>query len=224
VLLNWGCSRLPLEVGPGQLVLNPPAAVSRAACKLRTFDTLSGAGVRIPSYWRRAADANRDGIVLARTTTRGSGGEGIVVVRPGEELPEAPLYTQYIRKVSEYRLHVVRDSVIMIQQKRRENGADQTADQQLIRNYGNGWIFAANDVRFTNEEQKQDCIAQSTAAVWALGLDFGAVDLVVGRNDGRAYVLEVNTAPGLQSPTLLAQYAEAFTAIKGAHRYGMVRS
>ena len=54
--------------------------------------------------------------------------------------------------------------------------------------------------------------AQSVAAVRSLGLDFGAVDVVERQN--KAYVLEVNTAPGLVGTTLekyvdaIREYAE----------------
>jgi D-alanine-D-alanine ligase-like ATP-grasp enzyme len=48
----------------------------------------------------------------------------------------------------------------------------------------------------------------SISAVNTLGLDFGAVDLIVAK-DGRVYVLEVNTAPGIEGITL-EKYVKAF--------------
>jgi glutathione synthase/RimK-type ligase-like ATP-grasp enzyme len=55
-------------------------------------------------------------------------------------------------------------------------------------------------------------IARHEAAInacKALGLDFGAVDLIQDIK-GNYYVLEINTAPGLEGATV-ANYAAAFT-------------
>jgi hypothetical protein len=49
-------------------------------------------------------------------------------------------------------------------------------------------------------------------AVQALGLDFGAVDVVFA--DGKASVLEVNSAPGLKGQTLVS-YANAVRKYMG---------
>jgi glutathione synthase/RimK-type ligase-like ATP-grasp enzyme len=42
-----------------------------------------------------------------------------------------------------------------------------------------------------------------------LGLDFGAVDIIWNKKQDRYYVLEVNTAPGLEGETVV-RYANAF--------------
>jgi glutathione synthase/RimK-type ligase-like ATP-grasp enzyme len=198
------------------LILNPPEAVAKAKDKLSSFQAFEEAKVSHPPFFtpQTVASAKRDGTILvARLTTKGSGGEGIVIVRDGDELPKAPLYTKYIRKNEEYRLHVVRDKVILIQQKRKESEVEQDKDQKLIRNRDNGWIFSVNNVVFKDENQKQDCINSSIAACRSLGLDFGAVDLVVESKSAKAYVLEVNTAPGIESPTLAEAYRDAFRGI-----------
>jgi glutathione synthase/RimK-type ligase-like ATP-grasp enzyme len=203
-------------VAPGQQVLNKPEAIMQASCKLRTFEAFKAAGVPCPEFWTPANVANakrKDSIIIARLTTRGSGGEGIVVVREADALPKAPLYTNYIRKLAEYRVHVMRNTVLMVQQKRRDSEAEQTDDQKLIRNHDNGWVFAAVNVEFSSDEQKAKCEQAAVSAVRSLGLDFGAVDLVVSKRDGNPYVLEVNTAPGIQSPTLLERYVTSIQEI-----------
>jgi D-alanine-D-alanine ligase-like ATP-grasp enzyme len=48
----------------------------------------------------------------------------------------------------------------------------------------------------------------SVEAVAALGLDFGAVDIIEDK-EGNFYVLEINTAPGLEGHTVTS-YAKAF--------------
>ena len=49
-------------------------------------------------------------------------------------------------------------------------------------------------------------------AVKALGLDFGAVDIIYNEKENQYYVLEVNTAPGLEGTTLI-KYAERFSKL-----------
>lgn len=221
LLVNWGCSTLPISLTAGQVVLNPQDAVRKAKDKLISFVEFRKAGVPCPPFWdkQQKDSVPRKDIIIARLTTRGSGGEGIVVVRPEDSLPDAPLYTQYIRKVAEYRAHVVRGQVVALQQKRRDSEAEQTADQKLIRNYDNGWVFAINNVEFVNDDQKKNVVDAAISACAALGLDFGAVDLVTCRKTGQAYVLEVNTAPGIESPTLLDAYTKALTSIQGDIKY-----
>jgi len=51
----------------------------------------------------------------------------------------------------------------------------------------------------------------SIAAVDALCLDFGAVDIIYNEHEDKYYVLEVNSAPGLEGTTL-EKYVEALTA------------
>jgi glutathione synthase/RimK-type ligase-like ATP-grasp enzyme len=194
-------------------VFNRPEAVALASNKITALQKFAEAGVSTPLFWTDKQQVDRRSIVLARTNVRGSGGDGIVVVREGDALPDAPLYTAYIRKDTEYRLHVVLGKVIAIQQKRRDSEAEQTADQRLIRNHANGWVFAVNNVVFRDANQKQECEHESIRAIASLGLDFGAVDVVVARKTGKPHVLEVNTAPGIESPTILEAYRAAFTDV-----------
>lgn len=197
--INWGNSTVALD-----RCLNKPEAVACAVDKLRSLIALSEAGVQVPSFSETYPTDTRD-IYLARTELRASGGAGIVVLRPGADVPEAPLYVKYVPKKAEYRVHVFEDEIIFIQQKKRLSTATQTNDQKLIRNHANGWVFCPVDI---DDEDRPgfDCACQ---AVHALGLDFGAVDIIIGRDDNLPYVLEVNTAPGITSPTLTDAYVTA---------------
>lgn len=201
-VINWG-STAPLTAS---IVYNEPSSVALAIDKLETLHLLAQNGVSVPEYTTILPN-DRAGIYLARTKLRSSGGDGIIVVRPKDDVPEAPLYVRYIPKLLEYRVHVFNQeggSSTYVQQKLRRNETEQTADQKLLRNHANGWVFAhpIGDII-------PDVIVQATNAVEYLGLDFGAVDVVVGREDSKAYVLEVNTAPGLEGASTLAFYAES---------------
>lgn len=214
LIINWGDME-DATAHPGSLVLNPRSNRRVAANKITAFAALAAADVPIPQHfttfdsalaWRNAQPSNRRQIMLARHTATGSGGEGIQVVRQGEPLPAgAPLYTEYVRKVAEYRVHVVWGEAIAVQQKRAVRGHDHTADQLLIRNHGNGWVFSVDNVDSYAEEVK----ALAVKATAALGLDFAAIDLI-RRSSGGLMVLEANTKPGLESPTVLSAYVNKF--------------
>ena len=90
--------------------------------------------------------------------------------------------------------------MIDIQQKKKVNGGDANFE---VRNHSNGWIYAREGVVIPDE-----AITHSIDSINALGLDFGAVDVIVGRDTGAINILEINTAPGLEGTTL-TKYVEA---------------
>lgn len=206
-VINWGCSEIPEKISEGCFVVNKDIAVSLAAKKDLTFTVLLGSDVNVPDHvLTRAAVPNEDALWFARTTVTGRSGQGIIIFNPSTDpIPEAPLYTKFIPKTREYRVHVMNGEVIDTQRKRRSTAVPDDQVNWKIRNHSNGFIFARND----GEEVPQDVLGQGVAAVEALGLDFGAVDVIYSAREDKVYVLEVNTAPGLTGTTL-TNYAEAF--------------
>jgi glutathione synthase/RimK-type ligase-like ATP-grasp enzyme len=101
-------------------------------------------------------------------------------------------------------LYVFDGQVIDVQQKRRREGANATNE---IRNTANGWVFCREGV-----EAPAIAVEAAKAAVEALGLDFGAVDIKCNRQGTRCAVLEVNTAPGLEG-TSLVNYGAAYHSL-----------
>ncbi|MNN94301.1 hypothetical protein D3C81_2129010 [compost metagenome] len=69
-----------------------------------------------------------------------------------------------------------------------------------VRNLANGFIFARGEDALGNVPK--DVLDQAVKAVASLGLDFGAADVIYNDRQKKAYVLEVNTAPGLSGSTL----------------------
>jgi len=201
VVINWGGSRIP-DFGPAA-VLNPDVTV--AQCKLKTFKALSAAGVRIPDCFegRAAADAAPANVfpLVARTVLRGHSGAGIVICNNTAELVDAPLYTQYIKKKDEYRVHVMSHGgpddthPFFVQRKARKLDVENPNWQ--VRNLAGGFVFVEAHLN----EVPQDVLDQAENAVLALGLDFGGVDVMWNEKEGKAYVLEINTACGLEERT-----------------------
>ncbi len=211
-IINWGASRLPEEVGKCR-VINTAEAVNRASDKLKFFQN---AECRKPEWFTEAETASHYGIennvtIVARTVLNGHSGEGIVLVEPGDYVPYASLYTAYVPKKQEYRVHVFRGQVIDVQRKaRRRDVADDDVNWK-IRNNANGFVFARNGDALG--DVPADVLQQASDAVASLGLDFGAADVVYNERSSLAYVLEVNTAPGLEGTTL-TNYVAAFEGLQ----------
>lgn len=213
VVINWGASFVAARVNY-QKVLNTPDAVARASNKLEAFKALSQAGVSVPEWVETEAGAKDwlDGgsDVVMRHKLNGHSGDGIEIVTTGEGpggLVPVPLYTKYIKKKDEYRIHVFQGEAFFVQRKARKLDVPPEEVNWKVRNLAGGFIFAHKDVEVDDVAR-----TEAVAAVAALSLDFGAVDIIHG-TDGKFYVLEVNTAPGLQGATLDA-YVEKFKAFK----------
>lgn len=207
-IINWGSTQAP----DLPHVINSPGAVSTAVDKSACFDALSAAeGVRIPERLTKAEaeDRLRSGKrVVVRSLMRASGGRGMAVVHPGESIPEqvdghaVQAYYRYIPKSWEFRVHCARDyGVFHLQQKRLRHGVD---DRDIeIRNSDNGWVYCHHEVQAVPGE----VLRQGWLGFQALGLDFGAVDVIYTRRKQRAWILEINTAPGLEGSTV-QKYAD----------------
>lgn len=208
LVINWGNS------SPGfnhEVWINAPENVKHASHKARALDAMAMRGVPVLEYTRDVYEAlswlRLDGTVIARKVMQGSRGEGIVIIDREEDLhhnADAPLFTRYFKARDEYRVHVVMGKVVDVQQKRKRADVDNADVNYKVRSHENGFNFCREDV-----ELPDVCSAASIAAVKALGLDFGAVDIRFNNKTGKCAVLEVNTAPGLEGTTI-DTYAKAF--------------
>ena len=212
-VINWGSSTLPCAVQEA-VVLNKHIHVKRAGNKLAAFNKMQEGGVSIPSFTEEKWEANmwiNDGsAVVCREKLNGYGGDGIVMANTIHELVEAPLYTRYIKKKSEWRVHVFRDEIIMLQRKARRLDVPDDEVNWQVRNHDNGFIFEHMEVN-----PPVQVVDEAVKAVKALALDFGAVDVIFNERDDAAYVLEVNCAPGLEGTTL-ERYSAAIKRYKPA--------
>jgi glutathione synthase/RimK-type ligase-like ATP-grasp enzyme len=150
--------------------------------------------------------------VVARTIISGSQGKGIVLLDPrkdGYELfnnTTAKLYTKFVKSTSEWRVHAFATGETLCAKKALREG--QHEDETPIRNHGDKYTFKYKDL---NVRDGHPIRVVSVAAVRALGLDFGACDVLYDTETGVASVVEVNTAPGLDHSVPLDWYTERFT-------------
>lgn len=199
-VLNWGASELPNEVMKCNII-NHPDAIKKAVDKRLAFKSFAEHKVDCLPF-TEDKEVAKDWImngkqVVIRTKVGGQGGEGIVIAEVPKELVDAPLYTQYVPKTEEYRIHVFGDKVGFVQRKARDRSVHDNDVNWKVRNHANGFIFAHKDVDVPDVAKNL-----AIAAVKALGLDFGSVDMLWNKTRNKYLVIEVNTASGLAGETL----------------------
>lgn len=185
-----------------------PASVGRRVAfqlregtdKLTQFRRFNEAGISTPEFCTdrgTAAGWISDGsAVVCRTLLRASEGRGIVVAENEEQLVPAPLYTRYVKKKKEFRVHVFSGQVIDVQEKRKRSGHEGERDTR-IRNLANGYVFCRDNI--AEPVGLRDIAVSATTA---LGYALGAVDIGYNERDNRLFVLEVNATPGMEGTTL----------------------
>jgi glutathione synthase/RimK-type ligase-like ATP-grasp enzyme len=197
-------------------MLNSPEVITKVTDKLEFFRHMSEADhTLVPKFWTDAESIPDSAFpVVCRTVLNGHSGRGIVIAQTRDELVYAPLYVKYMKKQTEYRVHVGRQvgnpnliETIAIQRKARSRSVPQSQVNWEVRTHENGFVFARQNVtpptRVTDAARK---------ALELTGLDFGAVDVIDNENKGKAYVLEINSAPGMEGQTV-DDYAKYFTSI-----------
>lgn len=223
IVVNYGNRRYNDAFFGGATVLNSVVALNRAANKVAAFNALRLAEVKTVEYTtdrELALNWNQNEIVYERGTLTGHSGEGITVRLPREGIADAPLYTKGIQGPRrEWRVHVFEGVITYVQKKIRRNGyRDLSTYREDIRNHHTGWVYSSN----FQDAPPDQVLIQAHKAVSALGLNFGAVDLI--SKNTNAWVLEVNTAPGLTGTTLetythnIVEFVKSFSGVEPDYR------
>lgn len=210
-IINWGNGNKPkwawgIDKAAG--ILNRWDKVDNSINKLDTFNLLKKAGVNtVPwttSFDKASGWAEADKWVCCRQQIEGKDGEGLVLAKGPGAVMHSPLYTQYVPIAKEFRAYVVRDKLIQVLDKRRDTELlAQGKVNEDVRTESNGWVFCQYGFHPPVGIEKL-----AIGAIKALGLDFGGVDIVQGK-DSKLYVLETNTAPGVGHGTAKL-FAEQF--------------
>jgi glutathione synthase/RimK-type ligase-like ATP-grasp enzyme len=211
--INWG-NHAPMRRYSGTF-LNEPSAVMLASNKKKALYALQEAQLPVPDLMSLgdAQDVvHRVHPIVARTTYH-SKGRGFWLCWDMGELSRAARegathFMPFIENAREFRVHIVNGDCIKISEKILPEDSDE-----VVKNVRSGAVCVyPHDFR-----RKGDLREISKKAVECLGLDFGAVDiLVTGYRDPdvdtRFYVLEVNTAPCLtdENSDTLDRYVAAF--------------
>lgn len=130
--------------------------------------------------------------VVCRTLTHASEGKGIIVAETPEQIVSAPVFTKYKKKKKEFRVHVFKDHVVHVLEKRRKTNFEGTTDAK-IRNTANGYVFCSDGV--VEPVGLRDL---ALAASKVTKSDFKGVDIGYNEKKDELFVIEVNSAPGIE--------------------------
>lgn len=214
VVINWGNTTY-IGLHDDWNVLNTPYAICLASNKKLFFQEMEAKGLSdvIPRFWTSKSEVPDDCYpVVCRTVLAGHSGAGVVIARTPAELVDCSLYVKYEKKKDEYRIHVGRRitdgtagyEAFSIQRKARRLDTPPSEVNWQIRNHSTGFIYRRDGV-----VPPAAVIDGAKRALEASRLDFGAVDVIWNAQLGKAFVLEINTAPGLEGQTI-QDYADFF--------------
>jgi glutathione synthase/RimK-type ligase-like ATP-grasp enzyme len=211
-IINWGSSNIPRHLYKCKRIINNPTTVALVSNKLLFFHEVFNKGLSIPEWTEDPAVVkmwiDKGKTVFARTVLNGHSGKGIVELKKGVDICKASLYTVYIPKKEEYRVHIVAGNVIHTQRKALRNDYNGPKNW-TIRSHANGFKFVyGKDLG----KVPDDVLQQARRAMEICRLDFGAVDIIWNDKEKKAYVLEINTAPGLEGTTV-QKYTEALKGL-----------
>jgi len=235
LIINYGRTAVPIWYDSvfekDGVFINKPSKVDICVNKEKLADPLLGMGIDVVTYSTEVTPylehilSSNGTFIVARSTLTGFGGKGISIIKDQQELQEYKgkegyYFSLYYKKTHEYRVHVAFGKAIgMVQKKRmgkaklQENGLDKA--DPYIRSHSRGWVFAYNNLYGTASERttiKNLCVK----AVEAVGLDFGAVDVMTIFDEDKELhsikICEINTAPGLDATPTMESYIEAINS------------
>lgn len=200
-LIRWGATGR-VQRRPGK-ILNKGTAITTASDKWEFMNQMEEAGIRIPKTWGPGSP----GIEFPCMGRKRDHVGGTDVVRCIQKIDiqraqaaGCEFFVRYVPKSNEYRLHVFGERIIKASQKVRTN--EEVPYDPWVWNLASGFTFRVPDERVPATTRYMAVMAVELA-----GLDFGAVDIIVG-DDGLPYVLEVNTAPGLHTDSGFEAYVK----------------
>lgn len=197
-VIRYGC-RARIRYIPTVRTLNKMSAIGANTNKYNSLQLMQAAGIPVPSF--NTTPEGLDYPMLGRVSNH-MRGRGITLFLQPNDVQfmehQSTHYMEYVPKEKEWRVHVVNGRILCILEK-----VPQSEEYNQLTCSHTGWLY-----RSLMESDPRLAIAIS--AIEAIGLDFGAVDIILS-TDGQVYVLEVNTAPGFFEETMtLRLYAEAF--------------
>lgn len=205
ILIRWGSS-VAVPHRPA-VTLNRRAAIETATNKFLSLEVMHRNNISVPRFSSVQDMVRQHGEHITTDVFRNLGyrvpilarnrahtrGQDVLLCLQDIDFARAikwdrEFFIEYIPTKSEYRVHVFRNNVIRVSEKVLRNRKNYVP---YLRTHDNNHVFQDERTPLSNENKQV-----AVNAVRAIGLDFGAVDILVS-DDNRSYVLEVNTGPSL---------------------------
>lgn len=173
--------------------------------KIAQYKFFAAQGIPSLEFTTSAHEANKwvgEGCtVFGRKLLTASCGKGIVIYEPEKkavsEQDQCPVYTKYKKKKREFRVHVFKDKVVRVVEKKLRSDWNGPRESK-IRNLANGYVFCSCE----NEPAGIRDLAVHAAKVVAS--DFKGVDIGYNEKENKLFVIEVNSAPGIEGQNVQA--------------------
>lgn len=175
IYIRWGVA----DDHIGWMEINSSNAIMLARNKFESLKKFKEYGLLVPNFSENPDELKYP--LLGRKYCHQEGRD-IIFIESQKELVKCEYYIEFLQVQHEFRYHVLKDECIIASIKR--DGEKKC----YCRNLSTGWKFVDVDI-------DRDLEKIAVKAVSSLGLDFGAVDIIIV--DYKPYVLEVNTALGI---------------------------
>ena len=132
--------------------------------------------------------------IICRTTIKGQTGSGILVVKPGEDVPEAEVYTKYISHKREFRVNLFKHKLVNVREKKKKLGFK--GGDFHIRNLANGYTTSKC------KNYPAQVIELAARASMCSESNFIGVDIGYNELKDYAFVIEVNSGPSIEGSSV----------------------
>ncbi len=212
LVVNLGTTE---EFGYGGATLNTQDMVRAASNKRQARITFREAEVPAPSLFLRARDILKKDLPVIGRTSYHHKGRGFWFCKASRDLQRAVSagathFLEFVPKTREYRVHAFikpRHRELPIGERTAEHyvsikvsekvwqGEREPDPNEPQKNHEFGWTFLGQQNRRGEELDVVRYAAKQ--AIAALGMDFGAVDVMYKLRTKQPFVLEVNSTPSL---------------------------
>lgn len=222
------------ELGYEGKIVNPREMVRAASNKKQARAAFQEAEVPAPKLFLRGRDVTQNDLPVIGRTSYHKKGQGFWFCKTLNDVRRAvdrgaTHFLEFVPRTREYRVHTfckkkafgkearTADDYVSVKLAEKVWQEETKPDpNQVQKNHEFGWVFLGQQDR--REEELDVVRFAAKQAIAALGLDFGAVDVMYKIRDKRPYVLEVNSTPSLanDNANTCEVYAQRILSMLGA--------